>query len=337
MIRPNRVCVFGVVLALGPLMACQRSDPAPTPSGISMAARTTQAQPAHNQAPVVRAVSFVPARPSSGGVLRAIVKVKDREGDPVALSYHWQIGGKPLLAEGARVTLPELRKSDRIELSVVASDGRSASAPFEVSTRIANRPPRIVQLEFEEEGGGEAGTEGGRAAGLEGTWIAVPHAEDADGDRVRFRYEWSVNGKRVEADRERFSKSGLRRGDVAGVRVYASDGESEGVPHDSAPIHIGNSSPTIVSAPPGLDASGVFHYALEATDRDGDRNFAYRLLEGPESMQLDLASGDLDWRPSASDAGRHAVKVRVEDRHGGASVQSFEISVNVEPAPASPR
>jgi hypothetical protein len=171
--------------------------------------------------------------------------------------------------------------------------------------------------------------------------VVEPMADDADGDALTFDYAWRIDGSDTGQKGTSFPTTSLRRGDRLTVRVVASDGEDESAPTESAPVEVANSAPEITSRPRGLDASGKFHYALAATDSDGDRGFRYELVQGPEGMELDAASGELDWEPRLDQTGEHRVEVVVDDRHGGRSTQVFVLPVvahEVEAAspPAAP-
>jgi hypothetical protein len=101
-------------------------------------------------------------------------------------------------------------------------------------------------------------------------------------------------------------------------------------------VEIANAPPEILSAPGGLDDDGVFRYAIEARDPDGDRKLRYHLNDGPEGMTVGPVSGEILWRPSTAHAGVHAVEVVVEDSEGANAVQKFEITIEIEEHEAAP-
>ncbi len=88
-----------------------------------------------------------------------------------------------------------------------------------------------------------------------------------------------------------------------------------------------NSAPQIVSRPERLATIKLgFNYAVRAEDADAD-TLRYLLPIAPANATIDAASGELRWRPTASDLGRHAFRVAVEDGRGGRTEQPFELKV----------
>lgn len=77
-------------------------------------------------------------------------------------------------------------------------------------------------------------------------------------------------------------------------------------------------------ADPG--AHSPYTYQVEAVDPDGD-DLSYSLVDGPDGMFIDPATGLLGWSPSSLDSGIQEVSVRVDDGRGGFDEQSFVIDV----------
>ena len=76
-----------------------------------------------------------------------------------------------------------------------------------------------------------------------------------------------------------------------------------------------------------MGADGVYHYGVEASDPDGDRNLRFRLAKAPEGAQVDPLLGEITWKPSLSQAGVHPIEVVVSDGRGGEAKQTFEVTV----------
>jgi hypothetical protein len=136
-----------------------------------------------------------------------------------------------------------------------------------------------------------------------------------------------VNGREASRDEPVFSTAGLRRGDAVQVVVRVSDGDERSERSASDEIELANAAPVITSQPQGVDETGLFQYAVEAEDPDGDRLLQYALTTAPEGMSIDAASGEVAWRPTPEQSGRHPVEVVVADRHGGTATQRFELVV----------
>jgi hypothetical protein len=90
---------------------------------------------------------------------------------------------------------------------------------------------------------------------------------------------------------------------------------------------VANAAPAITSQPPASMAGGVYRYMVEATDPEGDAPLRYELLQSPDGMRIDPYSGELQWRPSANQAGKHTVEIAVSDNRGGRSTQLFDLPI----------
>jgi hypothetical protein len=306
----SRIGAACVALTAALALACGGDDGASgSPAGSTAAVDG-------NRAPSVLSVSLIPNPPVPGEDVRAVVRSSDPDGDAPTLSYEWTVRGRSLSETGPSVRLPSLRRGDEVRVAVTAHDGEAESEPKMTAARIGNTRPTIVDLRVsrQERDGAEH-------------WVVDPMADDADGDDLTFEYTWRVNGRASDHDGDAFPTASLRRGDRLTVRVVAHDGEDRSAPIESAPVEVANSAPEIVSRPRGLNASGEFHYALEARDSDGDRGFRYELVQGPEGMEIDSASGELHWKPRLDQTGEHRVEVVVDDRRGGRSSQVFVLPV----------
>jgi hypothetical protein len=319
---------LGLALGLaGALCSCggDESDPDPARALAAGAARASgEAAEARsgNSAPVIAGVVFNPPQPISEGILEALVDVSDPDGNLVQLTYQWSVNGDPIGdSSKASVRLPKLERGDRVELSVVASDGRAASEPFTLSTRTDNLPPQITFLYV---------TPQNKKIRRGDVLTAVPEASDPENDHIEFSYRWAVNGEEAGDERQLDTKA-LKRGDVVTLEVVANDGYSESDVRKLDPIELVNSAPVITKLPQLEHQGSTLAYQFEAEDAEGDRNLRFFLADAPDGMEIDAISGLLTWRPSAEQTGKHVVKVGVRDSEGDAS--QFEWEVTVKPAP----
>ncbi len=310
---------------LGLAVACGGGEETPRPSGPAMLAPAQVEELANNRAPVVESVTLNPSDPLPGTPVDANVEVRDPEGDPYRVSFEWKVNGE-VVASGAhpRLRASDLRKDDRIEVTVVASDGRLESDPVRRSARIGNRPPLLQGVLLEPQGTVRAGDE----------LLATPEALDPDEDAIDYEYTWLVNGREIGQRDRAFSASGLKRGDKVRVRVVATDGSDSSRAAESREVTVGNSPPLIERIPDAETDQGLFRYAFEAEDPDGDRNLRFRLRKAPEGMRIDSITGVATWRPKASQAGVHPVEVMVVDSHGDGSALSFNVTVTATPGDA---
>lgn len=323
----STIRVRGVVVAIGLAVAgCGGSGETAAPAGRPMATAPSAGEGA-NRGPRIESVRLDPSEPLAGQPVVARVEAVDPDGDAVELRYRWWLDGQRVDERGASLRVPEgAAKGLGIAVEVVAADGRAESPPARDEARVANHAPELLGVRIEPFEGVKVGTE----------LVAVPDARDPDEDGVDFRHRWRVNGRPVEgATGERFSTADLKRGDSVQVRVTATDGDAETPPLDSAPVLVGNSAPAIISTPGGVSADGGFHYAVQTSDPDGDRNLRFRLEQGPEGARVDPVLGEVSWSASRDHVGKHAFEVVVEDGHGGEARQRFEVDVREVPRTAA--
>jgi VCBS repeat-containing protein len=95
-------------------------------------------------------------------------------------------------------------------------------------------------------------------------------------------------------------------------------------------IYAVNDAPTITSKP--VETARVwapYTYGVIAKDPDPADKLIYSLIEKPEGMKIDEATGLIEWKPTRIHAGTHDVTVRVADNYKtrGTDTQSFKITV----------
>ena len=312
-----------VALLLLLLLACGGEEEVRKPSGTSLAGpptASTQAGP--NRAPEIDEIRFEPASPKVDSQVRAIVQANDRENDRLSFRYEWRLNGHELVGTNPLLSTHSLSKGDELELTAVATDGKSDSSPMTRVVVIGNRVPLLAFVGVE--------PETGAAPGEELTAIVV--GSDEDDDPLSYRYEWLRNGEVIEYESNKSLETDeLTPGDTIQLRVVAHDGASRSRPTTSAAVPILNSrAPEIVSQPGGLREDGQFRYAVEARDPDGDEDLRFALLEAPDGMTIDEKSGEILWRPGPDQSGSFVVDVKVSDSHGSAAAQRFELAVERE-------
>jgi len=315
-----RVWWMGPLLGLA--VACGGAEQTARPSGSAMSAPPSLEIRDENAAPVVERLYLNPRSPLPGTAVEANVEVRDPDGDPYRLSFDWKVNGE-VAASGPRprFMLKDVRKGDRIEVTVVATDGRLESEPVSERTRIGNRPPLLQGVLLDPQGTVRSGDD----------LLASPQATDADDDPLDYQYTWLVNDLEAGQRGREFSTRGLKRGDKVRVRVVASDGSEASRPQETREVTMGNSPPLIREIPNAQTDEGLFRYNFEAEDPDGDRNLRFRLGKAPEGMRIDPILGVATWRPKESQAGVHPVEVIVQDTHGDGSALRFEVTVTATP------
>jgi len=308
-------------------IAC--GDDAPEPTGAAMSMDPPdegEIQP--NRAPIIQSVRIEPEEPATGERVRALVNVRDPDGDSVEIGYVWTLGGRRLVSSGPEAQLGEIAKGVRLEVEVTASDGSDESEPFTTHRTIRNRRPAVTRLSLKPNPEVQSGQ----------SVMVSAEGRDPDGDALEFEYRWTVNGRSSGEHGPSFDTDGLDRGDEIQVQVIANDGTSESDPIESGVVRVANAFPEILSDPTGNWKDGWFRYQVKARDPDGDRNLRFSLRQGPEGMTLNPVLGEVTWQPTADQAGKHPVEVAVQDAEGAESGQYFELTVRATetPPPAAP-
>lgn len=302
---------LGLVLSLH-LLGCQsdRVDVASPKSEGTVSSRTVTTDTAQ-----VFTVVIGPATPTAETDLVAV-------SNEAAVSYRWMKNAQVLDGEVGR-TLPKGRfvKGDRV--SVVATLGVRS---IEATTRIHNSPPRAISVKLDPP-----------AAVYRGVDLrAVPVGVDADGDEIRWSYEWVINQATSPSNTTSILPGDrYRRGEVVTVRVIPSDAEAEGAPYIPLPITIPNAPPVFTSAPLAAFTSEMYRYEAHADDADGD-TVRYRLVGAPAGMTIDPVGGHIVWPLTDQPNGRHTAEIVAEDDAGGQASQRLDISVDRKIAQEEP-
>jgi len=190
-----------------------------------------EAQPARtrtaNAAPRIRAMQVDPApRIPAGSDVVVVVDAIDPEGDELELDYTWFVNDDEIDHEGAVFPTRALGRGDTVRVEVVASDGRSESAPMSSPPlSVANGLPRIVSRP--------------EPAGPDGVFRYQLEVQDAEGEGpLRFSLAKSPPGMTVNPVRG-FVEWRPRR-DQAGthpVEIVVED-SAGGVVHQSFELTI---------------------------------------------------------------------------------------------------
>ena len=255
------------------------------------------------------------------------VEASDPDGDDLALRYEWQVDGVRGEAQGDTYVIHSGARGARIAVRVTASDG-SLATTREVWASLRNQPPVIQALVIEPLDQVRDGRD----------VTASPRAMDPDGDPLSFDFTWSVNGSVVDASGSVLPHEHFERGDEVHVRVSAVDTEGLSSELEGGPIPVENAAPRITSRPGPIGEDGIFRYAIEASDPDGDARFRYRVVTGPDGLTIDSAEGAVVWRPREAQAGHHEVVIEIADPKGGTAEQRFVVALafELEALPAAP-
>ncbi len=319
----------GALTALA--LACgDTQGTAPAPTGASMATPGAEDSSAAKQPgigdPVITRVALSPPVLAAGTEIRAVVDASDPDGDVLRFEYVWTHNGREVRrGEKPVVYLVDLKRGDRVAVTVTATDGMNTSGPVSATAKAGNRPPVLSAVSLEPFGDVRAGEK----------ISATPHASDPDNDSLRFRYRWLVNGEPKGRERS-IDTTGMKRGDKLQVEVVATDGAEDSRAELSPVLMLGNSPPMITQLPATRSEDGKFTYTFVAKDPDGDRNLRFFVEKGPSGMRMDAITGVLTWTPTSTQGGVHPVEVGVKDSRGEGSTFTFELTVGVQQPQAAP-
>lgn len=88
----------------------------------------------------------------------------------------------------------------------------------------------------------------------------------------------------------------------------------------------GENAPYFMSTPPDIVRVGqTYRYAPIVRDLDLNQQRAFRLLNGPDGMQIDAARGNLAYQPSIDSVGSATVSIQVVDADGLSDVQTYQL------------
>jgi hypothetical protein len=264
--------------------------------------------------PELTKVEIVPSSPNLGDVLKVQLLAEGPSSEAVTYRYRWlvnqnEVSNEPILP------LKDYRQGDTVSVEVTLSNGEASpisrqSAPV----KIGNNPPIVKSVKI-------SPAEPKANQEIE----AVVEAVDPDGDPVSYSYKWQVNAQSVEDESGSVLEGKyVHSADQISVTVTPRDSFTDGTPLTSQPILVTNEPPEINSLPPSAAQDDVYSYQIDAKDPDGD-SLKYQLIEGPDGMSLDPASGLLIWKVASASDDKANVKVQVDDGKGGKSIQQFSI------------
>ncbi len=271
--------------------------------------------------PMIRKIGITPASPNLQSILQ--VEIETDPPAPAAggegpFRYRWFVNKKEVGRERF-LFLGRFRSGDVVSVEVTAREERPGSRPSPPATAqvvIGNNPPTVKTVRLL-----PIPVSAGEAVRAEVT------AEDPDGDFVSLSYEWQINGQPILGnDRDRLEGDQVKSADKIMVSVTPSDTLSHGIPVLSPLLTVLNRPPEIVSNPSSREEKGRYTYQIVAKDPDDDL-LHYLILKGPPGMQIDPASGRIDWQSAPLPGDRADVAVEVNDAKGGRAIQQFTIQM----------
>jgi len=314
----NRIRLVLLALGIIGLVACSDDVPEQKAS-VSTPQATTTSEPGPTTpqplpAPVIAGtggatVQIIPENPTSTGCLRT-----STQGVHGRSALTWKVNGVIVTeSTGTQLCSSSYKRHDIVTVELSTKD-----KVVMASVEIGNSPPRVVEL---------SSTPAEIFAGTDIT--VMPVAEDADDDRIDFKYQWLINGQAdpllVEATLpgDRFTK-----GDSVQVLIVPNDFYDDGPMYEGRVQSIPNAGPQITSQPPQGISSLDYRYQIEVSDPDDDV-FTYRLDEAPAGMSIDKDSGLIQWSLVDVTPGDYTVAIAVTDPEGAEASQKYTLTLGV--------
>jgi hypothetical protein len=195
-------------------------------------------------------------------------------------------------------------------VSLLISDG-IASAMQNFTISVPNKAPRITSL-----------PPLNATTGVQ--YIYNITAEDDNLDALAFSLSSQIEGMTVDSLNGTIAWTPQYPGTV-NVTAWVSDGKAKADQKFTISVLQGNRAPRFTNKASNSATVGLaYSYSPKATDEDGDV-LSFSLVEAPDGMVINDATGRVDWTPAVSS--NFTVKIKADDRRGGEVVQTFIINV----------
>lgn len=249
-------------------------------------------------------VTIVPANPTAGDDLRIETSVEEID------SCRWRLNSE-VLNEMKVSCLPRgnFAKGDVIIATIVAN-GRESAA----TVTVRNSPPKVTGVTF-------VPAVFHRGIDL----VAEVQAIDQDGDDIRHRLAWVVNGEvRVWEDGPVLAGDRFNRGDRLALQVIPFDGEEEGEVFRTKEIVVPNAPPHFISTPAARFEGEKFLYATEADDPDG-APLLFAIEQAPPGLTIDPQTGRVIWNRCVP--GEYLIRIVARDEQSSRAEQEFRLTI----------
>jgi outer membrane protein assembly factor BamB len=215
-------------------------------------------------------IAFEPAELRRAHPLKVRIEepAQDMDGDEIAYRYAWLRDGKPLKGlNGPELPAGTLTKAERWTVVVTAFDGECEGRPVFLQGFVVDSAPSAPQVAL---------TPAAPRAGDPIQVVIKREATDVDGDRLRYRHRFSIDGKPLSLASTVATLPALsvQEKQVISVEVRADDGEMLGPPV-TAQVSAVNTppeppKPTILPVEPKATDTLFGALASPSSDIDGD-------------------------------------------------------------------
>lgn len=252
----------------------------------------------------------------------------DPDGDVILWSLEDAPIGMSIDAEtGAVRWVPTLEQIGPHDVTLRALDaaGGTTTQTFVMDVRGTNTPPLITSTPRTQ-------------TTIDARYTYTPVATDPDGDLLSFSLLGAPEGITLDAETGliAWTPTASQQG-IQSIDLLVTDGQGGAITQSFSVVVL----PTAPNGPPVIDSRPAFlavtgspyTYEVEAFDPDGD-DLTFSLVDAPDGMTIDPATGLLQWTPDESQQGATTVKIRVSDPSGGRGSQSFPLLVRDNDAPS---
>lgn len=220
-----------------------------------------------NSPPTPTSVWVAPDPARTGDTLRCEVATSDPDGDLVSVDVVWWVNGEAV-GVGPVLDAAFTEEGDVVHCGATPSDAEGAGAQgVSQLVPIGNTPPVLSGALLDPDPVYERGA-------LICTPLAV---DDPDGDVVRYRFGWRVDGVAVAVpdDQTVLGSEHFARGDVVVCEVTPDDGQDEGATVVSNAVTVADTAPgapvvRVDPLPARTDDVLTVIVELPANDADGD-------------------------------------------------------------------
>lgn len=222
-------------------------------------------------------------------------------------------------ASGELAWYPVNNQVGQHEVTIRVSDeeGLHDEAIFQVEVENANDSPFFVSQPVYQ-------------ASVDSAYVYDARADDPDdADTLSYTLVESPDGMSIEGDTGRVEWTPeAGQGGTHPVTIRAADqGGASTEQSFQLTVATSNEVPVVTSEPPATGyVDSVYRYQVVASDPEG-ASLTYSLDEAPDGVAINN-SGNLNWIPSAGQAGEHRISVRVTDERGATATQAFTVTVS---------
>ncbi|MGC8926598.1 MAG: hypothetical protein ACP5QK_01605, partial [Myxococcota bacterium] len=284
-----------------------------------------------NSPPLAPEVSILPLNPTVEQELKAVIKNPsiDYDGDSIKYKFIWSKNGSPIQDATESILNPNyFKKGDIVRVEVIPNDGVVDGKGTTAEIKIINAPPSIPIVHLEKTV---------LYSIDEAKIIFDRESRDADGDKIAYKIEWYMNGKRIQALDDRFDSKGysLKKNEKWNIKIFATDGNDKSGINELS-FEVKNSAPSrpeiaFEVAPVDRNSSLRVKIAKHSSDVDGDR-VEYRVRWFVNGKEIDKNRDKMELAPENFLKNQNVV-VRVIPYDGEVEGEFAEIGTFIKNAP----